>query len=172
MFDYSFSPLRDIKKCSLIPLLGFLLGFGFVYASNLLPYSTVFQVIGLGILTIAIFFATRFLIKSYVYSTREAGNGDYDFVVNEISGKRSRVVCRISTDDITDFIYSPNGKVPEKYSGKAGRDILRYDYCQDFMPKDAYYLYAHLKEGKVCIKFSPDEKMAEIIKALSKRTEL
>ena len=166
MYSYSYVPQRDIKKCSLIPLIGFILGFGFMYFANIIPYATFLQVIGIGVLAITIFLTTRFVVKSYVYSTQEIGEGDYDFVVNEISGRKSRAVLRINADEITDFIYSPDGKVPSKYAGKNGKDILRYDYCQDFMPKDAYYLYASLREGKVCIKFSPDTHLAEIIEVL------
>lgn len=166
MYSYSYVPQRDIRKCSLIPLIGFILGFGFMYFANIIPYATFLQVIGIGVLAITIFLTTRFVVKSYVYSTQEIGEGDYDFVVNEITGKKSRTVCRINADEITDFIYSPDGKVPSKYASKNGKDILRYDYCQDFMPKDAYYLYASLREGKVCIKFSPDTHMAEIIETL------
>ena len=137
-----------------------------MYLANVLPYATFLQVIGIAVLAITIFLTTRFVVRSYVYSTQEICEGDYDFVVNEITGKRSRPVCRINADEITDFIYSPDGKIPAKYAGKNGKDILRYDYCQDIMPKDAYYLYAHLREGKVCIKFSPDAHLAEIIEAL------
>lgn len=166
MYSYSYVPQRDIRKCSLIPLIGFILGFGFMYLANIFLYAAFLQVIGIAVLAITIFLTTRFVVRSYVYSTQQIGDGDYDFVVNEITGKKSRSVCRINADEITDFIYSPDGKVPAKYAGKNGKDILRYDYCQDFMPRNAYYLYAHLREGKVCIKFSPDARMAEIIEAL------
>lgn len=166
MYSYSYVPPRDIKKCSLIPLIGFILGFGFIYLADVLPYATFLQVIGIGVLAITIFLTTRFVVRSYVYSTQEIGEGDYDFVVNEITGKSSKAVCRINADEITDLIYSPDGKMPPKYAGKNRKDILCYDYCQDFIPKDAYYLYASIREGKICIKFSPDAHLAEIIEVL------
>ncbi|MBQ7783716.1 MAG: hypothetical protein IJZ89_03715 [Clostridia bacterium] len=166
MYSYSYVPPRDIKKCSLVSLVGFILGFGLIYVSNFLPYATVLQIIGIAVLAVSIFMTTRYVVRRYVYSTQQAGEGDYDLVINEISGKNSKAVCRINMDEITDFIYSADGKIPEKYAGKNGKDILRFDYCQDFMPKDAYYLYATLREGKVCIKFSPDRKLADIIGVL------
>lgn len=166
MYSYSYMPPRDIRKCSLIPLIGFILGFGFMYLAGVLPYVAFLQVIGIAVIAITIFLTTRFVVRSYVYSTQKISDGDYDFVINEITGKRSRPVCRINADEITDLIYSPDGKVPEKYAGKNGKDILRYDYCQDFMPKDAYYLYATLMEGKICVKFSPDSHLAGILEAL------
>ncbi|MBQ8004903.1 MAG: hypothetical protein IJ303_01145 [Clostridia bacterium] len=166
MFSYSYMPPRDIKKCSGISLCGLLIGFGMIYCSNFLPYSTAFQILGIALLSIAIFLTTRYVVKKYVYSIQKAGEGDYDFVVNEVNGKRSVVACRINIDEIEDFIYSADGKMPGKYSGKTGKAILRYNYCQDIFPLDAYYLYANIREGRVCIKFSPDKKLAEIIESL------
>ena len=166
MFTYSYMPPRDIKKCSLASLIGFVVGFGFMYISGFVPYSYIFQILGIAVLSVAIFMTTRYMVRKYVYSTMKAGDEDYDFVINEISGKRSKAVCRMNMDEITDFIYSESGKIPEKYAGKNGKDILRFDYCQDFLPGGAYYLYAELREGKVCIKFSPDAKLAGIIESL------
>lgn len=169
MYSYSYRPPRDIKKCSLVSMIGFLVGFGLVYVSAFLPYSYIFQILGIAVLAIAIFVTTRYIVRSYVYSIQKAGENDYDFVVNEISGKRSKAVCRINMDEITDFVYSENGKTPLKYSGKSGRDILRFDYCQDFLPGKAHYLYAHLREGKICVRFSPDEKLTQTIESLRPR---
>lgn len=166
MYSYSYVPPRDIKKCSLLSLIGFIVGFGFIYLSNFLPYATALQIIGIATLAVSIFMTTRYVVRKYVYSTQQAGEGDYDFVINEISGKRSKAVCRINMDEITDFVYSSDGKIPKKYAGKNGKDILRFDYCQDFMPVEAYYLYAVTVEGKICIRFSPDDKLAAIIDSL------
>ncbi len=169
LYSYSYMPIRDIKKCSFVSLSGLIVGFGLLYASNLIPYATLLQVIGIAVLSIAVFMTTRYMVRRYVYSIVEAGEGSYDFVVNEISGNRSKAVCRIAMDEITDFVYSENGKTPQKYAGKNGKDILRFDYCQDFMPKDSHYLYAHLREGKVSIRFSPDKKLVDIIETLRPR---
>ena len=167
MYSYSYVPPRDVKKSALVSLVGFVLGFLLVALSNVLPYApTVLQIIGIAVLAVSIFFTARYVVRSYVYSTLQIGEGDYVLVINEVSGKSSKAVCRINADEITDFIYSEDGKLPKKYTGKNGKDILRFDYCQNFMPKDAYYLYATLKEGKACIKFSPDKHLAEIIETL------
>ncbi|MEE0969181.1 MAG: hypothetical protein U0M06_07435 [Clostridia bacterium] len=166
MYSYSYNPPRDLKKCSTFPFAGSLVGFGFMYISTFMPYPFLFQALGFAALSIAILMTVRYLVRRYVYSIQKSGDNDYDFTVHEISGKTSKAVCRISMDEISDFIYSHDGKIPLPYRGKNGRDILRFDYCQDFMPKNAYYLYANLKEGKVCIKFSPDSKLAEIIESL------
>ena len=169
MYSYSYMPMRDLKKCSFLPFVSSVCGFGLMVMSRILPFPFVFQTIGIALIALAIFTTTRYLVRRYAYSVQKAGEGDYDFVVNEISGKNSRVVCRINMDEISDFVYSADGKVPEKYEGKRGKDILRFDYCQDIRPIDAYYLYASLREGKVCVKFSPDKKMADIIEKLMPR---
>lgn len=166
MYEYSYIPPRDIRKCSFVSLLGFIFGFFLMYISNLLPYAYIFQLLGFSVLALAVFFTTRYVVRKYVYSIQKIGEGDYDFVVNEISGKRSKVVCRINMDEISDLIFSENGKTSSDYAGKKGRDILMFDYCQDPMPRPVCYLYALLREGKVCIKFSPDEKMRVILESL------
>ena len=134
-----------------MPFLGFVLGFGLVCASGSLPFPFVFQCIGIAFVTVGIFTATRYLVKKYVYSTQKIGEGDYDFVVNEVNGRNSKVVCRINADEITDLIYSSDGKTPPKYRGKNGKDIMGFDYCQNIKPESAYYLYANIREGKVCV---------------------
>jgi len=166
MYEYYYMPSRDIKKCSLVPLIAFILGFFLMYLSNVLSYAYIYQMVGFLAIAIAIFLTTRYIVRKYAYSTQKIGEGDYDFVVNEVSGNRSKVVCRINMDEITDFVYSENGKVPTAYAGKNGKDILTFDYCQDIMPHPAYYLYALLREGKVCVKFSPDDKMVSILESL------
>ena len=113
MYSYSYVPPRDVKKSALVSLVGFVLGFLLVALSNVLPYApTVLQIIGIAVLAVSIFFTARYVVRSYVYSTLQIGEGDYDLVINEVSGKSSKAVCRINADEITDFIYSEDGKLP------------------------------------------------------------
>ena len=167
MYSYSYTPPRDGKKSAVVTFSGFLVGFLFLYISGLLPMPVIYQIIGICIISLSIFVGTRYLVKHYVYSVVKVGDNDYDFVVNEVSGgKKSVPVCRINMDDITDFVKSEGGKVPGQYAGKSGRDILRFNYCQDIVPKESYYLYATIREGRVALRISPDEKLKTIIKSL------
>ncbi len=166
MYSYTYIPPRNIKKNSLFSLSGFAVGACFMYASSYLPYAFVLQIIGITFIALSIFMTTRYLIRKYVYCIQKITDGDYDFAVNEINGDKTKTVCRINADEITDFIYSKDGKVPLKYKGKNGRDILRFDYCPEPLPSDAYYLFAELREGKICIKLSPDKRLADTIQAL------
>ncbi len=166
MYSYTYSPPRNVKKCSGMSLAGFAVGFGLMYASTYLPYPFIFQIFGVAFIAIGIFMTTRYIVRRYVYSVQKVSECDYDFSINEVVGSRSKTVCRISTDEIMDLVYSNDGKTPVKYRGKAGKDIIVYDYCQDFLPGDCYYLYADIREGRICIKFSPDERLVKTVETL------
>ena len=170
MFTYSYVPPRDVKKASAVVIACFAVGIGLVYSASfihVLPY--LFQTIGIAVLAVDIFLTTRYIVRRYAYSIVKVGDGDYDFVVNQIQGKKSTVVCRINADEITDFFKSES-KLPEKYRKGDGKRIVRFDYCQNMFGDEAYYIFAEINEGKVGVKFSPDEKLAGIIELLRPKT--
>ncbi len=162
MYEYSFIPEGKNKYAQLLCLLGFAAGLGFFYTANLLSPPFIYQTLGVCFLVLAIFMATRYLVKQYAYSTTDRGLEGYDLVINEINGKKSTVVCRISIDEITDFLPAHR---------KTGKELRRdkplcFNYCPEMFPKGAYYVKASLPEGVALIKFCPDEKMIKILKTL------
>ena len=165
MYEYSFIPQPKNKCAQFLCLLGFAVGFGFFYAANLFKPPVVYQTVGVCFLVVAVFAATRYLVKQYAYSTTDKGFQGYDFVINETNGKKSTVVCRISIDEIIEFCLAERG---------VGRKLRKdkpicFDYCPEMFPKGAYYIKASLPEGVALIKFCPDEKMTAILNALLER---
>ncbi len=166
MYEYSFIPEQKNKYAQFLCLLGFAVGLGFFYASNLFKPPVVYQTVGVCFLVLAIFAATRYLVKQYAYSTTDKGLQGYDFAINEINGKKSTVVCRISIDEIIEFCPA------EREAGKKLRKDkpLCFNYCPEMFPVGAYYIKASLPEGVALIKFCPDEKMVGILNALLGQT--
>lgn len=162
MYSYSYIPPKDAKKATIIVTACFALGLGLVFFSGLVPYKFVMQIIGIMVLSVGLFTATRYIIRSYAYSITGKSAGDYDLVINQVQGGKSIVVCRVGMDDICDFYCEADGKKIEK-------NIARYDYCQNIGEKNAYFIIAELQEGKFAIRFAPDEKMVDIIESLRKK---
>ena len=158
-------PQRNAKKASFIVTVCFLLGFGLMYFANFVSYRYILQILGIAAFAIGIFMTTRYIIRRYAYSIQKSGDGDYDFVVNQVQGKRSTVVCRVNMDEICAFY-------PDDGTRKPPKGVVKYDYCQN--PSDgAYFIEAELREGNAVVRFSPDGKMAEIIESLRpKKTEI
>ena len=162
MYEYSFIPEQKNKYAQLLCLLGFAMGLGFFYTANLLSPPALFQTLGVCFLVLAIFTAKRYLVKQYAYSTTDKGLQGYDLVINEINGKKSTVVCRISIDEIIELCAAERGVGRRLKKDKP----LCFNYCPEMFPKGAYYIKASLPEGVALIKFCPDEKMISILNAL------
>ncbi len=162
MYEYSFIPEQKNKYAQFLCMLGFAVGLGFFYAANLFDPPYLYQTVGICFLVLAIFMATRYVVKQYAYSTTDRGMAGYDLVINEVGAKKSTVVCRISIDEITDFLPAEHGT-----GKKLRRDKpVCYNYCPEIFPRGAYFIRASLPEGTALIKFSPDEKMVGILNTL------
>ena len=162
MYEYSFIPQQKNKYAQFLCILGFGVGLGFFYAANLFNPPYLYQTVGVCFLVLAIFMATRYVVKQYAYSTTDRGMAGYDLVINEVGAKKSTVVCRIAIDEITEFVPAGKG---------VGRKLRRdkpfcYNYCSEIFSRDAYFVKASLPEGVALIKFCPDEKMVGILNTL------
>ena len=162
MYEYT-PPKNNQKAQRLIPL--FLVGGGVLILLPRilgLPYASLFQLAGAGLLTAAIFLATRYVAKSYVYRICPVEDGQADFEVVELmSGQRRRTVCRIALTDVEEIITL---KSEDQAALRALRERIRkegrklYHYCPDLSPDSVTYLL--IKEqlgGPVAISLCPDE---------------
>lgn len=166
MYTYQYIPPRKNQIASVYIMVSFIAGICLVMASNKLPYSSVFQIIAIGFLTVGVFLTTRYVTRAFAYSIKKSGDG-YDFAVNELQGKRSAVVCRIGTEEIVDFFKADKkGKLPPEFKQKYGGIKQRYDYCRDMQPSDAYYIVISSEDGEAIIRISPDERLITSIESL------
>ncbi len=123
------------------------------------------EVLGLVVLSFAILVAGRYLLKDFVYMLGETEDGDCEFTVIEVQGKRRTAVCRIALSEIDGaFVETPEerGAIKERL-----RETKRYDYCPDLLPYRSLYLLFSDRDRAVSVRIEPDEKMEELILRLS-----
>lgn len=161
MREYTYAPKNRSRRAYLYIL-------GCVCASVILwtvpflwatPYAVVWFFGACFILTCALLITTRYLIRRYVYRLVRADDGGFDFVVLEISGKRTTCVCRISTDDFRALTRESKKK----------RCKPDYDWSTA-LGEPAYLLTISEGESRffdageeLIVRFSPDREMAEMI---------
>ena len=166
MYTYQYIPQRKNQVASVYIMVSFIAGVCLMMASNRLPYSSVFQIVSIGILTVGVFLTTRYITRAFAYSIKKSGDG-YDFAVNELQGKKTTVVCRIGTEEIVDFFKADEkGRLPSELKQKYGGIKQHYDYCRDMQPSDAYYIVTGSEDGETVIRISPDERLVTTIEAL------
>ena len=115
------------------------------------PYDLIWHFAALFSLTVALLVTVRYLVRRYVYRIVATEDGGFDFVVLEISGKRTVCVCRVSTDSFRAIVREEKGK----------RIRPTYDWSTDLGTR-AYLLT--LTDGEeITVRFSPDREMAAMI---------
>jgi hypothetical protein len=123
---------------------------------------------------LGILFACRLLGTGYVYSMfRNSVSGDIDLLISERRLGKYKIVCRTSLFDVKNMlVYDRTEKDLKKRTKKPKPDRKRYgrlplyNYCVDVFPQK-YCLLLISKGEASYIKFSPDKRMLEIIKANS-----
>ena len=116
-----------------------------------LPYALVWHFGVFASLTAALLITVRYLLRRYVYQLSATGDGGFDFVVTEISGKQTLCVCRISTDAFRAIAREEKGK----------RTRLTYDWSTDLGA--SAYLLTMMDGEEITVRFSPDREMAAMI---------
>ena len=95
---YEYTPEKNTKK--LAGVTGLLLGGAviLILIYKLIPRISspwMFQLLAVGMLMMAVFITSRYIMKSYVYAITEQ-DGDRLLTVTEIQGRHTITVCRIS----------------------------------------------------------------------------
>lgn len=127
------------QRSTLILFSGAVLLFGITVVLPHIAYRWAFQLLSLGLLTLALFLVTRYMTRSYLYQIREEGEESADLEVVELTGKGKRrvTVCRVSLSGIhrvTLLDLSDGGK-SEALLASYKKDRRRiYDYCVDLQP--------------------------------------
>ena len=104
-------------------------------------------------LEISVLLAGRYLLKDYFYALFDS-DGSVDFVVVEQKGKKR--------SDVRTLVASKK----ERDAFAEGESMRNYDYCVDIGAEGAKYLCL-IEDGKrVSVKFTPNERMAELLNAL------
>lgn len=104
----------------------------------------------------------RFLLSTYTYiieADTEAGIAD--LVITEIKGKTLRTVCRVSL---------AGGRLFADEKGKKPNGAV-YDYRPSPFTPNSRYFEVPERDGEGFVRFSPDEKMVELMRSLGCEVE-
>ncbi len=132
MFKKKIEPrTRGALSCAIISLVGGALSYVLAGGEGM-PYPWILQAVGIALFTYSIYIATSFLFKRHTVviepsGEAEEGEGAYDLIIYEATGKRERKICHVSTSRI-DFVrvVTPENK-KEVASDRKEKDRYTYD---------------------------------------------
>ena len=170
---YEYEPPKNNKKATGVVIILFSLAAGLFLFTMLLniPYEAILQLIAIFSLTGAVFVATRYLAKNFVYSVNQNDNPSPDLDIIEITngGKKQITVCRISINNITEY-YQINKtdknstNTEQALIKKAKQDRVKiFNYCPDINPLQYSIIIGEECGEKYLIKLTPDEKLCEYL---------
>ena len=155
-------PERNNQKISgliLVCLIGGFLLLAFTSVLKGLPFRWVLQLMGIGLLSGAIYLYTAYITRAFVYRVMVREDGERDLLIDEIRRKSRTTVCRISLSGIRRVEQIPSGD-REKMSAlkkelrKAG--YRQYTYDTSFLPSSVCFLLADECGEMLAIRI-PDE---------------
>lgn len=171
-YEYSYSPKCDKAKSGILVSGCFAAAIGMLAVSETgWILAPIFKLGSTAWALLGILFACRLLGTGYVYSIfRNSISGELELLVSERHLGKSKIVCRISLFDVKDMlVYDASEKDHKKRTKRPRPDRKRYgriptyNYCVDVFPQKYCLLLVSSLETSY-IKFSPDERMLDIIK--------
>ena len=162
---YEYTPKKNTKK--LAGVTGLLLGGAviLILIYKLIPRISspwMFQLLAVGMLMMAVFITSRYIMKSYVYAITEQ-DGDRLLTVTEIQGRHTITVCRISLTNIQEVTVADNGQDAPVKNRIRSEKRKSYNYCIDFF-EDKYACVFACEGGEdIAVKLSFDEKLCELL---------
>jgi len=136
MFKKKIEPkTRGAKASAILSLVGGALS-NVVAGGEGMPYPWILQTVGVALFTYSIYIATVYLFKRHtviiepVSGAAEDGEGAYDLIIYEATGKRERKVCHVSTSCI-DFVRVVTQENKKEVAGDR-KEKERYTYDAQF----------------------------------------
>ncbi len=159
---YEVSPKKDTRRLTILTsalLIGALIILFIPYIFGDVPYRWAFQLIGIGMLGIGIFYLTRYMNRSYVYTLTKT-DGGVDFTVTEIVGKHTVTVCRISTANIEE-IYTAcpadSQEMKEAMAKAKANKRKQFNYTVDMFGEKCIFLLCTECDEPLALRLSYDE---------------
>ena len=115
----------------------------------------ILQTLSVIMMVTSILLMGKYLMKYYLYRIEEVDDG-VDFTVTEITRRGGVTVCRLALSQLTSVTeWSKENRPPR------GKRI--YNYCADARPVTSCLLTFADGNDVIYVRFSPDEKMMEIL---------
>ncbi len=125
-------------------------------------YKPVLQTAGFVLALFGVLFCSRFLLAGYTYIIESAADGSSpDLVITEQKGKTARIVCRVSI---------AGGKLYRDEKSKKPEGAV-YDYRPSPFAPNGWVFKAPEKDGEGYVKFTPDERMIELMREIGCEVE-
>jgi len=125
-------------------------------------YQPLFITAGFVLAMAGVLVCIRFLLSAYTYIIEaDTESGIADLVITEMKGKTIRTVCRVSIAGSRLFA-DEKGKKP---------DGMIYDYRPSPFAPDSRYFEVPERDGEGYVRFSPDEKMIELMRSFGCEVE-
>ena len=163
-YEYMPPPKNQwIKTLCMGLFFGALVLFGASGLRDIMPTPWLFQFLAICMLTVSIMLMGRYLLRYYLYRVEET-DGGVDFTVTEITRRGGTTVCRLGLHQLRAVkVWNAESKPPR------GKKI--YNYCVDARPVDSRLLEFADRDEIIYIRFSPDEKMLEILENALRSSE-
>lgn len=125
-------------------------------------YKPVLQTAGFVLALFGVLFCSRFLLAGYTYIIESAADGSSpDLVITEQKGKTARIVCRVSI---------AGGKLYRDEKSKKPEGAV-YDYRPSPFAPNGWVFKVPEKDGEGYVKFTPDERMIELMREIGCEVE-
>ncbi len=137
---YEYAPQFAKKKEKLLTALVLVIGL-LVYFVAYIPgvqYGALFQIAGICGLAVMILLFSMVISRNYVYTVEETEEGDTDFVITELYGRRRMVVCRVSVTSIRMALPRTGDTKKQFASEKNGKRV--YNYTGVLFDEERYFL--------------------------------
>ena len=165
---YEIIPQKDMRRLTLLTS-AFLIGATLIMALTSIfegiPFKWAFQLLGVIMLALGIFYLTRYVMKSFIYRI-EATDSGHDLTVTEIQGRHIITVCRISLSGIEEvYVARPNDSLEMKSAVQKARSGNRkqYNYCVDMFGDKCLFILATECGEPIALRLSYDEKLTQFL---------
>ena len=165
---YEYTPEKNTKKLATVT--GSLLGGAAILVLMYLFIPRIsapwlFQLLAVGMLMLAVFVTSRYIMKSYVYAIVEE-ESEKLLTVTEIQGRHTVTVCRLALSGLETAVIVPKGDaVAEAAVKQRIRSEKRksYNYCADLFEEKFICLFSEESGERIAVKVSWEEKLEELI---------
>ncbi len=175
MLEYSYSPKANIKANTAMAAAGLLSSALFFAASfSFDVLSNVSRALGSMFFLLFMLVSVRYVGTGFMYRVTydRALNGDLTmyrqrgYFGKYRTVKQSAAVCRVYLSDIEECLIPENKKERRNCRRRVrSARAVTYNYCVEPFPKKYAFLKITDGERTVYVKFSPDERLAELIKS-------
>ena len=165
---YSFESTKSKSSLHVLTIACFVTAFLLFGVSSMegMAYPMLYQLTGIVLLVVGVYFLTRYTLKKYRYEispsniTDAFGQPILDFVITETTGKRVMVVARVALRDIAQVEVADKGQ--DGLSPKEKLAQLQSKYAEDSQ-KLIVFRYVNAPLASACYIVVPEERSILVI---------